>query len=212
MPLHPRGFDLRKARAHLRKADPELAVWMRRLGAFAIDGWEQPFETVDALARSILYQQLSGKAAATIVGRVEAAIGARRISAKALARVDDAALRACGVSGNKTLALRDLARRAADGEVPSARRLQAMDDAHIIETLTAIRGIGRWSVEMLLMFRLGRPDVLPIDDLGVRKGVQIVDAADALLTPRELAVRGACWAPYCSLASFYLWRIADAGK
>lgn len=212
MPSHPRGFDLHKARTYLRKADPRLGAWMRWVGAFTIDGWDQPFETVDALARSILYQQLSGKAAATIVGRVEAALGAQRISAKALARVTDADLRACGVSGNKILALRDLARRAEAGEVPSARRLLFMDDSQILETLTAVRGIGCWTVQMLLMFRLGRPDVLPIDDLGVRKGVQIVDVAGALPSAREMAVRGACWAPYRSLASFYLWRIADLSR
>jgi DNA-3-methyladenine glycosylase II len=127
----------------------------------------------------------------------------------ALARVDDPALRACGVSGNKVLALRDLCRRAEAGEVPSARQLPKVDDATLIEQLTAVRGIGRWTVEMLLIFRLGRPDVLPVDDLGVRKGAQVLDGMEAMPTPKELLVRGAAWGPYRTLASLYLWRIAD---
>jgi len=210
MPRHPRGFDLDAAQAHLARRDRKLAPWLRRIGPLDIDGWRKPFETVDALARSILYQQLSGKAAATIVGRVEVATASKRLSAEALLRVDDPTLRACGVSGNKTLALRDLAHRAAQGEVPSARQLGSMDDAAIIETLTAVRGIGRWTVEMLLMFRLGRPDILPVDDLGVRKGAQRVDQRDEMLTPKALAARGEVWGPYRTLAGFYLWRIADA--
>lgn len=209
MARHPRGFDLEDALAHLLRRDRKLALWLRRIGPLDIDGWRRPFETVDALARSILYQQLSGKAAATIVGRVEVATASRRLTADALMRVDDPTLRACGVSGNKTLALRDLARRAQQGEVPSARQLGGMDDAMIIETLTAVRGIGRWTVEMLLMFRLGRPDILPVDDLGVRKGAQRVDKHDEMLTPKALAARGEVWGPYRTLAGFYLWRIAD---
>lgn len=210
MARQPRGFDLDIAQAYLARRDRKLAPWLRRIGPLDIAGWRQPFETVDALARSILYQQLSGKAAATIVGRVEVATASKRLTAEALMRVDDPTLRACGVSGNKTLALRDLARRAQQGEVPSARRLGGMDDAAIIDTLTAVRGIGRWTVEMLLMFRLGRPDILPIDDLGVRKGAQRVDKRDDMLTPKALAERGEVWGPYRTLAGFYLWRIADS--
>lgn len=210
MARQPRGFDLDIAQAYLARRDRKLAPWLRRIGPLDIAGWRQPFETVDALARSILYQQLSGKAAATIVGRVEVATASKRLTAEALMRVDDPTLRACGVSGNKTLALRDLARRAQQGEVPSARRLGGMDDAAIIDTLTAVRGIGRWTVEMLLMFRLGRPDILPIDDLGVRKGAQRVDKRENMLTPKALAERGEVWGPYRTLAGFYLWRIADS--
>src|SRR5690606_3351766 len=119
------------------------------------------------LARSILHQQLSGKAAATIVGRVEAAIGSDRLHADTLARIDDDALRACGVSGAKARALRDLCARSQAGEIPGARALAWLDSETIVERLSAVRGIGRWTVEMLLIFRLGRPDVLPLDDLGV---------------------------------------------
>ena len=155
-------------------------------------------------------QQLSGKAAATIVGRVEAAIGSDRFHCDTLARRDDADIRGCGVSGNKLLALRDLARREEAGEIPSLRRMSTMHEDAIVEALVPIRGIGRWTVEMMLMFRLGRPDVLPIDDLGIRKGAQVIDKQDAMPTPRELAARGERWGPYRSYASFYLWRIADA--
>jgi len=204
-----RGFDLDAAAAHLAKRDRALAKWMRRIGPLDMDGWRKPFDTVDALSRSILYQQLSGKAAATIVSRVEAASGSRKLVPEALARLDDAALRACGVSGNKVLALRDLCRRAEAGEVPSARALPRVDDATLIEQLTAVRGIGRWTVEMLLIFRLGRPDVLPVDDLGVRKGAQVLDGLEVAPTPKELLARGAAWGPYRTLASLYLWRIAD---
>ncbi|WP_161960779.1 DNA-3-methyladenine glycosylase family protein [Xanthomonas campestris] len=210
MPRHARGFDVEVAFAHLARRDRALGAWMKRIGPIAPQpGWRKPFDPVDALARAILFQQLSGKAAATIVGRVEVAIGASRLHADTLGRVDDAALRACGVSGNKALALRDLARREALGEIPSLRKLAFMDDDAIVEALVPVRGIGRWTVEMMLMFRLGRPDLLPIDDLGVRKGAQRVDKQAQMPTPMELAERGERWGPYRTYAAFYLWKIAD---
>lgn len=212
MAKYARGFDLVAAQAHLGQRDRKLGAWIKRIGPIEPAGWHKPFETVDALARSILYQQLSGKAAATIVGRVEVAVASKRLGAAALLSVDEATLRGCGVSGNKVLALRDLASRANTGEVPSARRLSGMDDDAIMQALTAVRGIGRWTVEMLLMFRLGRPDILPIDDLGVRKGAQIVDQLDAMPAPKALAARGEAWGPYRTLAGLYLWRIVDSGQ
>lgn len=206
-----RGFDTEAAFAYLCKRDRKLGTWLRKLGPIPFDPrWNAPFDPVDALARSILYQQLSGKAAATIEARVEAAIGSDRLHCDTLSAIDDAGLRACGVSGNKTLALRDLARREAAGELPTLAQMDAMTDEAIIAALTPVRGIGRWTVEMLLMFRLGRPDVLPVDDLGVRKGAQAVDKLDVMPTPKQLAVRGERWGPYRSYAGFYLWRIADA--
>ena len=211
MARHARGFDTDAAFAHLCRRDRKLGAWMRRLGPIEADPrWRQPFDPVDALARAILYQQLSGKAAGTIVARVEAAIGSDRFHCDTLARIDDAALRGCGVSGNKLLALRDLARREEAGDIPTLRRMATMADDDIVKALVPIRGIGRWTVEMMLMFRLGRPDVLPVDDLGIRKGAQAVDKAEAMPTPKELAARGERWGPYRSYASFYLWRIADA--
>lgn len=211
MPRYRRGFDTEAAFAHLLRRDRKLGAWMKRLGPIEPDPrWRKSFDPVDALARAILYQQLSGKAAATIVGRVEAAIGSDRFHCDTLARIDDAGLRACGVSGNKALALRDLARREGLGEVPDLRRMSTMSEAAIVDALVPIRGIGRWTVEMMLMFRLGRPDVLPVDDLGIRKGAQAVDKLDAMPAPKALAGRGERWGPYRSYASLYLWRIADA--
>ena len=210
MPRHSRGFDTGAAHAHLAARDRKLGSWMRRIGMIDADPrWRKSFDPVDALARAILYQQLSGKAAATIVGRVEAAIESDRFHCDTLGRCDDATLRACGVSGNKLLALRDLAMRESAGEIPTLRRMATMDNDAIIAALVPVRGIGRWTVEMMLMFRLGRPDVLPVDDLGIRKGTQIVDKLDAMPTPKQLAQRGERWGPYRSYASFYLWRIAD---
>ena len=210
MARHRRGFDVAAAWAHLVRADPALAPWLRRQGPLPPpDGWRRPFDPVDALARAILFQQLSGKAAATIVGRVEAAIGSQRLHAATLGAIDDAALRACGVSGNKALALRDLCRRELAGEVPSLRQMAWMDDRAIVDALLPIRGIGRWTVEMMLMFRLGRPDVLPVDDLGVRKGAQRVHGLPVLPSARELAALGERWGPYRTCAALCLWRIAD---
>ena len=184
---------------------------MRRIGQIAPDPrWRKPFDPVDALGRAILYQQLSGKAAATIVARVETAIASDRFHCDTLARCDDATIRACGVSGNKLLALRNLALRESRGEIPSLRAMASLDNDAIIAALVPIRGIGRWTVEMMLMFRLGRPDVLPVDDLGIRKGAQIVDTSDAIPAPKQLLERGECWALYRTYASLYLWRIADS--
>jgi DNA-3-methyladenine glycosylase II len=213
MPRFTRGFDTEAAFAHLQRRDRKLGTWMRKLGPIAPDPrWRKPFDPVDALARAILYQQLSGKAASTIVGRVETAIGSDRFHCDTLARIDDAALRACGVSGNKTLALRDLALRESRGEIPTLRQMSTLDESAIVDALVPIRGIGRWTVEMMLMFRLGRPDVLPVDDLGVRKGAQAVDKADTMLAPKALVERGERWGPFRTYASLYLWRIADAAN
>lgn len=211
MPRHARGFDTDAAFAYLARRDRRLGRWMEKLGPIPPDPrWRKPFDPVDALARAILYQQLSGKAAATIVGRVEAAIGSDRFHCDTLARIDDPGLRACGVSGNKALALRDLAAREARGEIPTLRQMATMGEDAIADALVPIRGIGRWTVEMMLMFRLGRPDVLPVDDLGVRKGAQRVDRLEEMLPPKALLERGERWGPYRTYASLYLWRIADA--
>ncbi len=210
MPRYSRGFDTDAAAAHLAKRDRKLGAWMKKIGPIAPDPrWRKTFDPVDALARAILYQQLSGKAAATIVGRVETAIASDRFHCDTLARCDDATIRACGVSGNKLLALRDLALRESRGEIPDLRRMSTMTEDEIIAALVPVRGIGRWTVEMMLMFRLGRPDVLPADDLGVRKGAQLVDKLEAMPTPKALAETGERWGPYRTYASLYMWRIAD---
>ena len=210
MPRRARGFDTAAAFAHLVAKDRKLGKWMERIGPIEPDPrWRKPFDPVDALARAILYQQLSGKAAATIVGRVETAIASDRFHCDTLGRCDDATLRGCGVSGNKLLALRDLALREERGEIPTLRQMATMDESAIIDALVPIRGIGRWTVEMMLMFRLGRPDVLPVDDLGIRKGAQVVDRLDGMPAPKALLARGEKWGPYRTYASLYLWRIVD---
>ena len=205
----PRGFDIAAAAAHLAKSDRRLGRWMRRIGPIEYD-FKRTFDPVDALARSILHQQLSGHVVRVIEARVEALMPARRrITAAGIDRLDDAALRGAGVSGQKILALRDLARKFDEGVVPSVRQMAWMDDDEIVERLVAVRGIGRWTVEMLLMFRLGRPDVFPVDDLGVRKGAQRVHDLPELPSARELRQLGEPWMPWRSLASFYLWRVSD---
>lgn len=209
-----RGFDRAAAAAHLA-SDRRLARWMRQI-ELPPPAHARSFDPVDALARSILYQQLSGKAAATITGRVESNLpparrGSPRISREGLDSLDDESLRSSGVSRQKIAALRDLAAKAGAGVVPSTRQMAWMDDEAIVARLTQVRGIGRWTVEMLLIFRLGRPDILPLADLGIRKGAQLLGKSDQLPTVQELERRGAVWAPYRSLASLYLWQIADAG-
>lgn len=221
-----RGYDQLAATAHLARVDPVLGWWIEKVGPLE-PSWLEPFEPFDALARAILYQQLAGKAAATIVGRVERQLGASCLMPDALLAQSIESIRACGVSGNKQLALRDLADKTLSGLVPRNDELDLLDNDALIERLMAVRGIGRWTVEMLLLFRLGRADVLAIDDLGVRKGAQVLlamprralarkvpsaarVAATTMPTPRELAALGARWAPYRSHACRYLWRIADA--
>ncbi len=213
MPRLARGFDVDAGHAHLLRVDRRLARWMAKVEPVVPDPrWRKPFDVVDALARAILYQQLSGKAAATIVGRVETAIGAAQLHADHLDRVDDSRLRACGVSANKLRALRDLADHERRGLIPGSRQMAGMDDETIIGALSAVRGIGRWTVQMMLMFRLGRADQLPADDLGVRKGAQRVDRVESMPSPKGLLERGERWGPYRTLASLYLWRIADLAE
>jgi len=201
-----------KARRALGRADPALAKWMRRIGALETE-WQQRFDPVDALARSILYQQLSGKAAATIVGRVrERWCGGGPMTVANLLAAPDSGLRECGVSFNKIAALKDLAAKATEGIVPKAAQLRWLADDELIARLTAVRGIGRWTVQMMLIFRLGRPDVFPVDDLGVQKGAEIVLGLNATPKSKHLQELGAHWAPHRTLASLYLWRVADQAK
>ena len=206
--MHVPELDLRKAAEHLAERDPKLAIWIERIGPLEQD-FAQPFDTLDALARSIVYQQLSGKAAATIHGRLMARVGRDRLCADDIDALADEEIRACGLSTGKTRALRDLAEKSRQGQIPAAPALALMDNERIIETLSAVRGIGRWTVEMLLIFRLGRADVLPLNDLGVQKGAQRVHRTRKLPDPARLTQLGKRWAPYRSAASLYLWRVAD---
>jgi DNA-3-methyladenine glycosylase II len=165
----------------------------------------------DALAESIAYQQLSGKAAATIFSRVRGLYPKTKWldPAKILATPDDA-LRSAGLSRAKTAAIKDLAAKTIDGTVPSGRALLRMSDDEIIARLTQARGIGRWTVEMLLLFDLGRPDVWPVDDYGVRKGFAKTFGRRKLPTPKQLIKSGEKWRPYRSVAAWYFWRALDA--
>lgn len=161
-----------------------------------------------ALFRAIIYQQLSGKAAATILARTVALFPRQPFpSPRSILKADEDVLRTAGVSRQKAAALKDLARRRVSGEVPAEGELDHLDDEEIIQRLTAVRGVGRWTVQMYLIFSLGRPDVLPIDDLGVRKGAEAL--FDCSFTPKQLDVFGARWAPHRSAAAWHLWRIAD---
>jgi DNA-3-methyladenine glycosylase II len=196
-----------------------LGELIDRAGPFTlrIDSSVTPFE---ALLESILYQQLHGKAAATIHRRVREYFGGDP-SPKLLLETPDEILRAAGVSGNKVRALKDLAARTIDGTVPSHSVIVKMSDADIVECLTEVRGIGPWTVEMLLIFRLGRPDVLPVSDYGVRKGYALTFqrvpksrqlALEDLPKPDLLFRRGLRWKPYRSVASWYLWRACDLAR
>jgi methylated-DNA-[protein]-cysteine S-methyltransferase len=200
------AFDTDAAVAHLRASDRKLAAAIDTVGPCALK-LDRAETTFAALAQSIAYQQLTGKAAATIFARVGAAC--RPFTPEQMLRTSDAALRGAGLSGSKLLALKDLARKSIDGTVPHLDDLHTLSDDAIVERLTAVRGIGRWTVEMLLIFRLGRPDVLPIDDYGVRKGFAKVYRKRELPKPKDLEKFGERWRPYRSVASWYLWRVLD---
>ena len=165
----------------------------------------------DALAESIAYQQLSGKAAATIWGRVRQIFpGKKYLDPGLVVKTPDELFRAAGLSRSKVAALKDLAAKTLDGTVPTARELGRMHDEEIIERLIKVRGIGRWTVEMLLLFDLGRADVWPVTDYGVRKGFARTFRKRKLPTPKELMKFGEKWRPYRSVAAWYFWRALDA--
>ena len=201
---------MKKAITHLAGSDPRFAALIERVRRFDVVARPlvRPF---DALAESIAYQQLSGKAAATIFGRVRALYPKRKwLDPKLVLATSDETLRACGLSRSKTAALKDLAAKTLDGTVPSGRVLARMSDEEIIERLTAVRGIGRWTVEMLLLFELGRLDVWPIADYGVQKGFAKTFGRRNLPTPKQFLKIGEKWRPYRSVAAWYFWRALDA--
>ena len=202
------GFDTEAAVAHLRAADPTLARVIDAAGPFRMELQTTP-SVFGALAEAIVYQQLSGKAAATIFGRVRDLFPRRRVTPEHLLSVSEARLRGAGLSRAKLLALRDLARRTIGGEIPTVAAARRLDDETLIERLTAVRGVGRWTAEMFLMFRLGRPDVLPVDDYGIRKGFAVALRKRELPDRQALERRGTRWKPYRTVASWYLWRAAD---
>jgi 3-methyladenine DNA glycosylase/8-oxoguanine DNA glycosylase len=202
-------FNRSAAVRHLKKADPILGALIERIGPFRLE--LQPLRTpFAALARSIVYQQLSGKAAATIHGRLKALFPKTdELRAEDLSEAPEALIRGAGISGNKFKALKDLAAKCLDGTVPSLEALEELSDEEIVQRLTQVRGVGRWTAEMVLMFRLGRPDILPVDDLGIQKGFALTYRKRTLPSPEELEKRGRPWRPYRTVASWYLWRALE---
>ncbi|HYM41271.1 MAG TPA: hypothetical protein VET46_00765 [Steroidobacteraceae bacterium] len=194
---------------HLAKCDAVLAGVIRAAGPCRLTPDEvcEPFQT---LARAIAHQQLNGTAANTILGRLIASCGEGVFpTAQQVLAAPEAQLRAAGFSFAKIAALKDLAAKSLNGVVPDRQALQALDDEAIIERLTQVRGVGRWTVEMLLIFHLGRSDVLPVDDFGVRAGFRAAYGLRKLPHPRALAAYGERWKPYRSAAAWYLWRATE---
>lgn len=194
---------------HLTKADPVLGHVIKSVGPCTLiaESKRSPFES---LVRAVSHQQLNGKAAESILNRFIACFPGRRFPRPAdLATVSDDAMRSAGFSRAKVAAIRDIAAKTIEGIVPGPRAILEMPDEEIIERLTMVRGVGRWTVEMLLIFQLGRPDVLPADDFGVRNGFRRAYGLPEMPKPKELLAHGERWAPYRTTAAWYLWRAAD---
>ncbi len=199
-----------EARRHL-SCDPAFAALIRRAGPFTLRAEKQSL--YEALVRAISHQQLHGNAARAILGRFVALYPDTPFPhPEQVLTTDEATIRACGFSLSKIAAIRDICAKTLDGTVPHRRTALRLSDEELIERLTTIRGVGRWTVEMLLIFTLGRPDVLPVDDFGVRDGYRRLYGLDEQPKPRALAEIGQAWAPWRSIAAWYLWRASDEGK
>lgn len=214
-------LDHAAAVEHLSRVDRKMAKLIAKAGPCALQP-ETTQSLFESLMEAIIYQQLNGKVAATITERVKALFPGepKRIktrhgvqagfpSAEQVLAATPERLRSAGLSQNKMLAIRDLAAKTLDGTVPTVRAAHRMSDDELVERLIAVRGIGRWTVEMLLMFRLGRLDVLPVDDYGVRKGFAKIHRLPELPKPKELLAYGERWRPHRSVASWYMWRAAE---
>jgi DNA-3-methyladenine glycosylase II len=195
---------MKSATSHLRNSDPVMAGIIERVGPCLLAAREPTFET---LARSITFQQLHGKAAGTIFERVRKAVG-RRFTATALLKLSSEDLRACGLSRQKIASLTDLAERVARREI-NFSKLANLPDEEIIELLSQVRGVGVWTVQMFLLFALERPNVMPLTDYGIRNAVRQAYGLAEMPKPAELAEIAKKWHPYCSVASWYLWRSLD---
>ena len=196
---------------HLSR-DPLFAALIRRVGPprLGVERGRSPYE---ALVRAIAHQQLHGNAARAILGRFDALFpGDGFPEPDQVLAVPHDTLRGCGFSASKIAAIRDICEKTLDGTVPSRRASARLSDAALIERLTTIRGVGRWTVEMILIFTLGRPDVLPVDDFGVREGYRVLHGLDAQPKPRALAEIGEAWAPHRSLATWYLYRAVEEAR
>ena len=196
---------MRSAIVHLKRADPVMGEIIRRCGPYRIRYHEPEFST---LARSIVFQQLSGKVAARIYSRLEETLRPRRVSPAGVLSVPPERLRAAGLSPQKTAYLVDLAEKTRAGQVKFGR-LDRLDDAAVLEHLTQVKGVGVWTAQMFLIFALRRPDVFPTGDLGIRNAIQRAYLLEAAPTAEEMERIGKAWRPYASVASWYLWRSLD---
>ena len=207
-----RGGAIKTAIRHLGETDHRFAALIARVGPPKL-GIERGRELYEALVRAIAHQQLHGKAAEAILARFVALYPDTPFpTPAAVLDTGDEPLRACGFSAAKLAAIRDICAKTLDGVVPTRRQAARLTDEALIERLTTIRGVGRWTVEMLLIFTLGRPDVLPVDDFGVREGYRILFALDAQPKPRALAESGRVWAPYRSIATWYMYRAVEEAR
>jgi DNA-3-methyladenine glycosylase II len=198
----------RSAIRHLSKTDPVMDRLIRRVGrcGLAVRN-QQPFET---LVRAIAHQQIHGRAAEAILGRFIALFPGRRFpTPEDVVAVDPRKMRRVGFSRAKTRSIKDIARKTRSGQIPARAACHRLGDDELIERLVQVRGVGRWTVEMLLMFTLGRPDVLPVDDFGVREGFKIAYGRRKQPTPKQLRRYGERWQPYRSVAAWYLWRATE---
>ena len=197
---------------HLAAVDPVMRKLIRAVGPCALkpETKRSPFQS---LVQAVAHQQLNGTAANTILTRFKKLFPGRKFPhPEDLAKVTDLQIRACGFSFAKIAAIRDIAAKALDGTIPSARVIAKLSDEEIITRLTAARGVGRWTVEMLLIFQLGREDVLPVDDFGVRNGFRLAYKKRAMPKPKALAAFGERWQPHRTTAAWYLWRAVDLAK
>lgn len=200
--------DVEAAVIALAAADPVLGAVIRRLGPCDIQATRR-VDLFDALLHSIIYQQLHGKAAAAIHSRVLALLPRKKANVAAFELLTDEALRAAGLSANKLRAIRDLARKTLDGTIPSAKLVASLSDEELIARLTEVRGIGAWTVHMLMIFHLGRPDVMPTGDFAIRKAFSLLYRKGKPVTPEAILRHAKRWRPHRSVASWYLWRSLD---
>ncbi|MGC2224031.1 MAG: DNA-3-methyladenine glycosylase [Methylocella sp.] len=208
----PLPFDYLEAHAALSRIDERLASLIERVGKFQfkLDECDSVYES---LLEAITYQSISGKAAATIFARIKALGSNGCPTPQEVARIRAQTLRKAGLSGAKILAVKDLARKTTEGIVPTLAEAEKMSDQELVDRLVSVRGIGAWTVEMFLIFRLGRPDVLPIHDYGVQKGYALTYGKRRIPKPKELLKFGERWRPYRTVASWYMWRAVElAGK
>ena len=197
---------------HLAAVDPVMARLIAEIGPCQLEHepWRSPFQS---LVQAVAHQQLNGTAAETILRRFKKLFSKRRFpKPEDLANVTDEQIRACGFSFSKIAAIRDIAAKTLDGTIPSSRQIEKLNDEEIIKRLTEARGVGRWTVEMLLIFQLGRKDVLPVDDFGVRTGFRLAYKKREMPKPKALLAFGKKWRPHATTAAWYLWQAANAAR